>query len=683
MMHGSAKFSTLLRYLRKVIHAIRLAPEDKEMVRTVIGIENIRRVLYLSIIAIPTSASYFVIFMLKSIEETGVAQQWRQAIWICHAVIFVSVSIISLLLYFYAHKPKRYNLIARICIQLIVVIILGEGAALAAADQLVTSNITPYLITCLVAGLIILLPPLRAVFYFLSSYVVFYYAISLTQKNTEILISNQINGITAAAIGICLSIILWRGYVIRTKQGMLIEKQNRELRQALNLVNSQKNDVEQLSRIGRDITSSLSIENIIRTIYENVNTLMDAAVFTIGLHKPEENVLEFPSAIEKKRLLPPFTVPLLDENHLAARCFNLRQEVVINDCSRACGQHVRPLTDALSGKKPLSILYLPLWHKDKPVGVISAQSQRKNAYSDYHVNMLRNLAAYIAIALENAEAYRQLTALLDELKATQNKLVTQSKLAALGALTAGIAHEIKNPLNFINNFAELTVELVDELRVELAHVARGAAKSDSHSELDELLTTLQGNAEKIKEHGKRADSIVRSMLQHSRGKSGERQSSDINALLTEALNLTYHGMRAQDSSFNIKMETDLDPGVGSLEVVPQDISRVFLNILANGCYEANRKKLTAAPGFAPTIQVRTRAVKNGVEVRIRDNGNGIPKEIREKVLMPFFTTKPTGQGTGLGLSISFEIVTHEHKGKLSFETVEGAYTEFIIFLPKS
>ena len=296
--------------------------------------------------------------------------------------------------------------------------------------------------------------------------------------------------------------------------------------------------------------------------------------------------------------------------------------------------------------------------------------------------MLRNLAAYSAIALENAASYRQVVSLLDELKAAQDKLMVQSKLAALGALTAGIAHEIKNPLNFINNFAELMVDLVAELRQELV-AAKSALPDAACADIEDILATLQQNAEKIREHGKRADSIVRSMLQHSRGKSGERQPADINAMLAEDVNLTYHGMRAQDSSFNIRIQTDFDPAVGKLEIVPQDISRVFLNIIANGCYEANRKRATAGDGFMPQITISSRRIADGVEVRIRDNGNGVPENIRDKLFLPFFTTKPTGQGTGLGLSISYDIVVQEHKGTLAFETVAGEYTEFIITLPVS
>lgn len=268
-----------------------------------------------------------------------------------------------------------------------------------------------------------------------------------------------------------------------------------------------------------------------------------------------------------------------------------------------------------------------------------------------------------------------------EIKSTQEKLITQSKLAALGALTAGIAHEIKNPLNFVNNFAVLMGDLVGELREVLTAPSVKIEPQDK-TVVDEILVTLQQNAAKIIEHGKRADNIVKSMLQHSRGKSDERQPTDINAVLAEDINLAYHGMRAQDSSFNIKIETDFDPAVGKLSIVPQDVSRVFLNIITNGCYEAHRKKQEQDGAFSPTLSVTTRDLKDQVEVRIRDNGNGIPAAIREKLFTPFFTTKPPGKGTGLGLSISYDIIVQQHGGQLTFETSEGEFTEFIIRLPK-
>lgn len=329
-----------------------------------------------------------------------------------------------------------------------------------------------------------------------------------------------------------------------------------------------------------------------------------------------------------------------------------------------------------AGKNPQSILYLPLQHKGKTIGVITAQSFNKKAYTEYHLNMLRNLATYSAIALENADAYRRLNELLRNLKSTQEKLVTQSKLAALGGLTAGIAHEIKNPLNFVNNFAELTIEMVKELEEELAKEPLDKAA------VADLLHILMENTGKIAGHGKRADSIVKSMLQHSRGKTGERQAADINAMLEEDINLAYHGMRAQDSSFNIKIETDLDPALPRIDVVPQDISRVFLNILSNGFYEAYRKKQNVNGDFSPLLIVKSRNLADVVEIRIRDNGNGIAEKIKDSVFTPFFTTKPSGQGIGLGLSLSYDIVVHGHNGQLFFDTKEGAYTEFIIRLPR-
>lgn len=285
-------------------------------------------------------------------------------------------------------------------------------------------------------------------------------------------------------------------------------------------------------------------------------------------------------------------------------------------------------------------------------------------------------------AIARAKMLQTLRDKNEEIVLAQQQLITQQKLASLGALTAGIAHEIKNPLNFVNNFAELSVELVKELK-ELLIREKAQLSEEAVSELEDILATLEQNSLRIQEHGKRADSIVRNMLQHSRGKSGERQSTNINSMLEEDMNLAYHGMRAQDSSFNIKLEKDLDPSIGNIEVVPQDVSRVFLNIITNGCYEAHKKRVAQGEGVTPTLLVRSRNLADGVEVRIRDNGNGVPAAIRDKLFTPFFTTKPAGQGTGLGLSISYDIIVHGHKGQLRFETEEGEHTEFIIQLPKS
>jgi ligand-binding sensor domain-containing protein/signal transduction histidine kinase len=270
---------------------------------------------------------------------------------------------------------------------------------------------------------------------------------------------------------------------------------------------------------------------------------------------------------------------------------------------------------------------------------------------------------------------------LTNLKNAQHQLVLSEKMASLGQLTAGIAHEIKNPLNFITNFAVLSKELAHELREELAH-ERYRVDPQRATEITEILDNLEQNVRKIDEHGKRADSIVRGMLLHSRGKAGERQDTDLNALLSEYTNLAYHGMRAQDQSFNVKIETDFDPTIGKVSIVPQDLSRAFLNIVNNACYAANDKRRLATNGFSPTVRVSAKNLGTKVEIRIRDNGNGIPKDVMDKIFNPFFTTKPAGVGTGLGLSITYDIIREEHKGEITVNTQPGEFTEFVIVIPK-
>ena len=270
---------------------------------------------------------------------------------------------------------------------------------------------------------------------------------------------------------------------------------------------------------------------------------------------------------------------------------------------------------------------------------------------------------------------------LAELRTAQTSLVHAQKMAALGQLTAGIAHEIKNPLNFVNNFAGLSVELLDELK-ETAAPALDALGADRRAELDEVVAMLTGNLEKIAEHGRRADGIVKSMLEHSRGGTGERREVDLNGLVEEALNLAYHGARAQDQSFDIILERDLDRSIAPIELVPQDISRVLLNLFGNGFYAANKRKRGGdRPDFRPALKVTTYDCGEAVEIRVRDNGAGISAEIKDRLFQPFFTTKPTGEGTGLGLSISYEIVTQLHGGTIGVDSRLGEYTEFTIRLP--
>lgn len=273
----------------------------------------------------------------------------------------------------------------------------------------------------------------------------------------------------------------------------------------------------------------------------------------------------------------------------------------------------------------------------------------------------------------------QLAETVNDLKTTQQQLIQSEKLASLGELTAGIAHEIQNPLNFVNNFAEVSAEMVDELADELKN-----EKRDPQLE-DELLADLKLNLEKINHHGKRADGIVKNMLQHSRTNSGEMQLTDINALADEYMRLSYHGLRAKDKNFNAATITNLASDLPKINVIPQDIGRVLLNLFNNAFYAVSHKQKTAGADYKPEVSVTTALAPpsggGGLIIKVRDNGNGIPDAIKDKIMQPFFTTKPTGEGTGLGLSLSYDIVVKGHGGSIDINTVEGEFTEFTISLP--
>jgi GAF domain-containing protein len=337
--------------------------------------------------------------------------------------------------------------------------------------------------------------------------------------------------------------------------------------------------------------------------------------------------------------------------------------------------------------KARTMLAVPLLRDQNVIGIVFLARTEVKPFSDKQVELVTSFADQAVIAINNVRLFdevqertRELSKSLDELRTAQDRLVQTEKLASLGQLTAGIAHEIKNPLNFVNNFSALSAELIDELNDVLKPAALDGKVRE---EIDELTHMLKGNLEKVVQHGKRADSIVKNMLLHSREGAGEHRPADINAIVEESLNLAYHGARAERSGFNITLQRDLDPEAGMIDLYPQEITRVFLNLISNGFYAATKRKEAGDHGFEPTLSASTKSLGNKVEIRIRDNGTGIPLEVKEKMFNPFFTTKPAGEGTGLGLSMSHDIVVKQHGGKIDVDTEPGVFTEFIITLPRT
>ena len=487
--------------------------------------------------------------------------------------------------------------------------------------------------------------------------------------------------IAGLAALLIVAFILYRNNRQKQKANLLLQKQKKEIDGKAHELSIQKenleqsyNNVEQLGEIGRKITSSLSVEKVIGTVYKNVNALMDAAVFGIGIYNDALKRIEFPATYEDGGALPFYSSSVTDENRFAVICFKEGKEIIMGNLDEEHKLYRQEVATPHEGKQPVSLIYLPLVIKENKLGVITVQSFQQNAYSDYHLFMLRNIAIYTAIALENAESYEELNETVTTLKSTQAQLIQSEKMASLGELTAGIAHEIQNPLNFVNNFSEVNKELLTEMNEEI--------DKGNFNEVKEISKDVIDNEEKINHHGKRADAIVKGMLQHSRSSTGAKEPTDINTLADEYLRLSYHGLRAKGNSFNATMKTDFDESIGNINIIPQDIGRVLLNLYNNAFYSVSERRKAEGEGYEPTVSVTTRKSVNQVFISVSDNGNGIPQKALDKIFQPFFTTKPTGQGTGLGLSLSYDIIK-AHRGEIKVNSEDGEFTEFIIQLPIS
>ena len=453
-----------------------------------------------------------------------------------------------------------------------------------------------------------------------------------------------------------------------------------ELRQRTNDLGRSVEELRALGEVSQAVNSTLDLETVLSTIVANSVQLSGTEAGAIYVFDD-----------------------LQHEFHLRAT-YGMDQSLIASLTQRSIGLDNPNFAQALARPEPVQIadlkeqptsavneiilragfralLVAPLLRGKVVVGMLVIRRRTPGAFLPNTVDLIKTFAAQSAIAIENARLFQNVEASLEDLRTTQDRLVQTQKLASLGQLTAGIAHEIKNPLNFVNNFSGVSTELIDELREALG---RMTGDDKTRREIAELTDTLRDNLDKIVQHGKRADAIVKNMLLHSREGSGEHRLVDANTLVEESLNLAYHGARAEKQGFKINMERFFDPAAGQVDVFPQEITRALLNLISNGFYATTkRKEQDNGDGYEPTLTASTKSLGDRVEITIRDNGTGIPPEVKEKMFNPFFTTKPAGEGTGLGLSISHDIIVKQHAGSIEVDTLPGEFTEVRIILPRT
>jgi len=459
-----------------------------------------------------------------------------------------------------------------------------------------------------------------------------------------------------------------------------------ELRERTDELGRSVGELRALGEVSQAVNSTLDLETVLSTIVAKAVQLSGTEAGAIYVFDDSSREFHLRATYGMDREL----IDALSKQHIGLDETNIALVMTEREPVQVADLHddpPNPINEIVLRAGFRARLTAPLFRGDDIVGLLVVRRRTPGAFPQNTIDLMKTFGAQSAVAIQNARLFEnletrtgELARSLEDLRTAQDRLVQTEKLASLGQLTAGIAHEIKNPLNFVNNFSSLSAELIDELQETLAAVSVDDKK---RADITELADMLRGNLEKVVQHGKRADSIVKNMLLHSRQGSGEHQLVDINALVEESLNLAYHGARAEKQGFNITLQRSFDPAAGKAELFPQEITRVLLNLISNGFYATTKRKADANGGdYEPTLSAATKNLGDSVEIRIRDNGTGIPPEVKEKMFNPFFTTKPAGEGTGLGLSLSHDIIVEQHFGSIGVDTRPGEFTEFRIVLPR-
>jgi signal transduction histidine kinase len=453
-----------------------------------------------------------------------------------------------------------------------------------------------------------------------------------------------------------------------------------ELRQRTNDLGRSVDELRALGEVSQAVNSTLELETVLSTIVAKAVQLSGTEAGAIYVFDELQRALRLRATYGMdQELIGALTRQTigLNEPYLAA-VFAEREPLQVPDLREGAPS---PVNEVILRSGFRAVLVTPLIRGEEIVGLLVVRRRSPGGFAQNIVDLIKTFGAQSAVAIENARLFQSVQSSLEDLRTAQDRLVQTQKLASLGQLTAGIAHEIKNPLNFVNNFSGVSAELIDELQETLGNVK---VDPNTLAEITELTNTLRDNLDKIVQHGKRADAIVKNMLLHSREGSCEHRRVDVNALVEESLNLAYHGARAEKQGFKINMGRSFDPAAGQVDVYPQEITRALLNLISNGFYAATkRKEQDSSDGFEPALIASTKNLGDRVEITIRDNGTGVPAEVREKMFNPFFTTKPAGEGTGLGLSITHDIIVKQHSGSIEVDTRPGEFAEVRIILPRA